>query len=86
MLVAISKAGGLLLHSATRDSYILRTDKDGVQHEIPVRLDEILKRKLQDVMLQPGDVLVVPGGGLRGGLRTDPPHIDPPASTRERPA
>jgi polysaccharide export outer membrane protein len=40
--------------------YIYRPDDQGVKHEIPVPLKEILKRKTPDVTLQARDVLYVP--------------------------
>lgn len=80
ILAAISEAKGLSQRSAARDSYIVRTDKEGVRHEVPVRLDEILRRLRRDMMLQPGDILVVPAASKS----RDPLHVDPPGSSGDR--
>lgn len=42
---------------------IIRTAADGVRHELPVNLDQILKHKAPDLPLQAGDILYVPENG-----------------------
>ena len=60
VLEVLSKAGGLTKFAAPNRSRIIRV-VDGKERSIQVRVGDIIKgEKTRDVMLQPGDVLVVP--------------------------
>ena len=60
ILEALSKAGGLTPFAAPNRTRIIRV-VEGKEKSIPVRVGDILKgEKTADVMLQPGDVVVVP--------------------------
>jgi polysaccharide export outer membrane protein len=60
VLEALSKAGGLTKFAAPNRSRIIRV-VDGKEKSIQVRVGDIIKgEKTRDVMLQPGDILVVP--------------------------
>jgi polysaccharide biosynthesis/export protein len=58
-LQALSSAGGFTQFARTSKIYILRT-QGGQQSKIPFNYKEVLKGKSADVILQPGDVIVVP--------------------------
>ena len=60
VLEVISKAGGLTPFAAPNRTRLIRM-VDGKEKSIQVRVGDIIKgEKTQDVMLQPGDVIVVP--------------------------
>jgi polysaccharide export outer membrane protein len=60
MLQAIASAGGLTDYANTKKIYILR-DEDGKHQKIPVRYKDALKGDGSlDVVLKPGDTIVVP--------------------------
>jgi polysaccharide biosynthesis/export protein len=56
-LVALAEG---LAPFAFKQAFIYRADATGTKQEIPVALDEILKRKTPDVPLEVGDVLYIP--------------------------
>jgi len=60
-LQALSSTGGFTQFAKLKDIYILRTE-DGKQVKHPFNYKEVLKGKLpeQNILLQPGDVIVVP--------------------------
>ena len=60
-LQALSSAGGFTQFAKLKDIYILRTE-DGKQVKHPFNYKEVVKGKLpeQNILLQPGDVIVVP--------------------------
>ena len=67
-LKILSLAGGLT-HTAKSDkAVILRKDNLGQQREVPVDLKKVLKRKSQDLQLQPSDILYVPESGSKRAL------------------
>ena len=59
VLKLVAMAEGLAPFSY-KQAFIYRADDSGVKQEIPIELDQILKRKAADVPLQVGDVLYVP--------------------------
>jgi len=61
-LVALSEG---LLPFAEKVAYIVRRDSTGVQQEIPVELDRIMKREAPDLKLQAGDIFYVPDNKSR---------------------
>jgi len=60
-LQALSSTGGFTQFAKLKDIYILRTE-DGKQVKHPFNYKEVVKGKLpeQNILLQPGDVIVVP--------------------------
>jgi polysaccharide export outer membrane protein len=61
-LVALSEG---LLPFAEKIAYIVRRDTNGVQQEIPVELDRIMKREAPDLKLRAGDIFYVPDNKSR---------------------
>ena len=59
VITAIAQAQGLGDYKPDI-AYIYRPDEQGVKHEIPVPLKDILKRKTPDVTLQAKDILFIP--------------------------
>ena len=61
VLQVLSAAGGLAPLASSRKIYVLRTEK-GQQHKLPFDYDAVIKGKHpeQNVLLQPGDTIVVP--------------------------
>jgi polysaccharide biosynthesis/export protein len=60
VLQAVARTGGLTERANLRGVHVLRKDKNGGQSRIPVNLRDIRKGKADDVVLQDGDVVVVP--------------------------
>ncbi len=60
LLHAIARAGGLTERANLKGVHILRKAADGTQVRIPVNLRDIRKGKADDVLLEDGDVVVVP--------------------------
>ncbi|MFQ5766566.1 MAG: polysaccharide biosynthesis/export family protein [Acidobacteriota bacterium] len=60
VLQAITKAGGATQRAALKKIEILRRRQDGGQQVIPVNLKAIRKGRAEDLILQDGDVVVVP--------------------------
>jgi len=60
-LDAVLAVGGLAPFAAGNRAKIVRTEK-GKQREIKIKLDDIINKgdMAQNILLQPGDVLVVP--------------------------
>jgi polysaccharide biosynthesis/export protein len=58
-LQALSSAGGFTQFAREKNIYILRTE-GGKQTKIPYDYKSVLKGKKEDIVLQPGDVIVVP--------------------------
>ena len=65
---AIAMAGGALSKSITERVRILRGQCDLVRETIVVNLKAIKKRRAEDVVLQPNDIVEVPRKGGHGGL------------------
>jgi len=61
VLQALSSAGGFTQFAKTKNIYVLRTE-GGKQVKHPFNYKEVVKGNLQDqnILLQPGDVIVVP--------------------------
>lgn len=58
-LQALSSSGGFTQFAREKGIYILRTE-NGKQVKLPYNYKDVLKGKQEDVVLQPGDVIVVP--------------------------
>jgi polysaccharide biosynthesis/export protein len=63
VLRALALGEGLGPLAAKKDAVIMRTSVEGVQTEIGIRLDRIIKAEEPDPVLQANDVLFVPGSG-----------------------
>jgi polysaccharide biosynthesis/export protein len=59
VLQALSSAGGFTQFAKTKSIYILR-NKNGKQEKVPYNYKDVVKGKLEDTALLPGDVIVVP--------------------------
>jgi len=61
VLQALSSSGGFTQFAKTKNIYVLRTE-EGKQVKHPFNYKEVVKGNLQDqnILLQPGDVIVVP--------------------------
>jgi len=60
LLQAIARAGGLTERASQRGVHVLRKAADGSQTRIPVNLRDLRKGKSDDIVLEDGDVVVVP--------------------------
>ena len=68
VLQALAMAEGLTSSAKKQNSVIIRTAKNGTRSEIPVNLDEILKRKAPDQYLQTNDIVFVPNNRVKAGF------------------
>jgi len=60
LLQAVARAGGLTERANLRGVHVLRKQADGSQKRIPVDLKDIRKGKADELLLQEGDVFVIP--------------------------
>ena len=60
LLQAVARTGGLTERANLRGVHVLRKRPDGSQLRLPVNLRDIRKGKADDIMLEDGDVVVVP--------------------------
>ncbi|MGH9870457.1 MAG: SLBB domain-containing protein [Candidatus Polarisedimenticolia bacterium] len=60
LLQAVARAGGLTERANLRGVHVLRKQADGSQTRIPVDLKDIRKGKADDLLLEEGDVVVIP--------------------------
>ena len=58
-LQALSSSGGFTQFAREKGIYILRTER-GKQVKLPYSYRDVLKGRQEDIVLQPGDVIVVP--------------------------
>lgn len=65
VLEALAMAGGTTPHSSLNSAKVIRRTPEGMQ-EIPVPLNKILGAKSEDLALQAGDVLFIPGSVTSG--------------------
>lgn len=68
VLQALAMAGGTTPHSSLRAARVIRRTAEGVQ-DIPVPLNRILQSKAEDLALQAGDVLYIPGSATASALQ-----------------
>jgi hypothetical protein len=68
----VALAHGLTGTAKANDAVIVRRNPDtGQTEEIPVRLRDIMRRKIADVRLMPNDTLIVPDSmGLKALYKT----------------
>jgi polysaccharide export outer membrane protein len=69
VLDAWALAGGGNPNAKRKETVILREHENGKVEEIAVDMDKLLARQIQDVTMQPGDVLYVPASKVRTGVR-----------------
>jgi polysaccharide export outer membrane protein len=67
-LKVLSLAGGLNNTAKLDHAVIIRRDRQGLQHEVPVDLKKVQKRETEDVQLLPSDILYVPNSGSKQAL------------------
>ena len=60
LLQAVARAGGLTERANLRGVHVLRKQPDGSQKRIPIDLKDIRKGKADDLVLEEGDVVVIP--------------------------
>jgi polysaccharide biosynthesis/export protein len=59
VLELLAQSGGLSQFAKSESIYVLRNE-NGRQTKIPFKYKKVIEGKMQDVMLQPGDMVVVP--------------------------
>jgi len=59
VLQALASSGGFTVFARRSKIYILRTT-NGKQERVPFDYDKVLKGKMPDVVLRPGDTIVIP--------------------------
>ncbi len=69
LIEALARAEGLGSTAASKDAKIIRPVPGGNRIEIAVNLQDVLKGKTKDVMLQPDDILYVPNSYAKGAFR-----------------
>ena len=79
---AIQMAGGLKKEAKVEKVRIIRELSDSTKQEIVVNFKDIRKKKAADLVLQPNDIVEVPGGRPHGPMFSIPgdvPGLKPPA-------
>ena len=69
LIEVMARAEGLSSTAAPKDAKIIRPVPGANRIEIAVNLTDVLKGKTKDVMLQPDDILYVPGSYAKGAFR-----------------
>lgn len=65
-LKVVALAHGVTSTAKSNDAVIVRKNTDtGTSQEIPVRLKDIMNRKIADVRLMPNDILIIPDSALK---------------------
>lgn len=67
-LKILALAGGFTSTAKTDRAVVIRKDGQGKQFEVPLDLKKIQNRKIEDVQLQPSDILFVPNSGAKQAL------------------
>lgn len=68
-LKVVALAHGVTNTAKSNDAVIVRKNADtGTSQEIPVRLKDIMNRKIADVRLMPNDILIIPDSALKKAL------------------
>jgi polysaccharide export outer membrane protein len=68
VLKVLALAGGLTSTAKQRSGVIIRQDPEAAQQQVPVDLEKILARKVEDPTLQPSDILFVPNSASRQAM------------------
>jgi protein involved in polysaccharide export with SLBB domain len=69
LIEALARAEGPVATASLKSATILRPLPGSKRVEIKVNLQDVLKGKAQDTMLQPDDILVVPDSYAKGAFR-----------------
>lgn len=67
-LKILALAGGFTSTAKTDRAVVIRKDGQGKQYEVQLDLKKIQNRKIEDVQLQPSDILLVPNSGAKQAL------------------
>jgi protein involved in polysaccharide export with SLBB domain len=67
-LKILALAGGFTSTAKTDRAVVIRKDGQGKQYEVRLDLRKIQSRKVEDVQLQPSDILFVPNSGAKQAL------------------
>lgn len=67
-LKILALAGGFTSTAKTDRAVVIRKDGQGKQFEVKLDLKKIQNRKIEDVQLQPSDILFVPNSGAKQAL------------------
>ena len=67
-LKILALAGGFTPTAKTDHAVVIRKDGQGKQYEVPLDLKKIQNRKVEDLQLQPSDILFVPQSGAKQAL------------------
>ena len=67
-LKILALAGGMNPTAKSDHAVIIRKDDQGKQHEVTVDLRKVEKREVEDVLLQPSDILYVPNSASKQAL------------------
>ena len=67
-LKILALAGGFTSTAKTDRAVVIRKDGQGKQYEVQLDLKKIQDRKIEDVQLQPSDILFVPKSGAKQAL------------------
>lgn len=62
---AVAKAGGPMKTAKMGDGILVRYDESGVRQEVAVDFNAILKGKKTDMVVQPNDVIFIPGSKFK---------------------
>lgn len=62
---ALMEAGGVLPTGSRKKAVIYRSNGTGSYSQVAVNLDDVMKGKANDVELQPGDQLFIPGNKMK---------------------
>jgi polysaccharide biosynthesis/export protein len=65
---AAALGGGFSRDAKLKECLIIRAQADGTKIEIPVNMQKVLQRSLQDVLMKPNDILYVPSNKVRSGM------------------
>jgi polysaccharide export outer membrane protein len=68
ILKLLALSGGLTRTAKQDKAVIIRKDAQGKQHEVPVDIKKVLARTIEDVPLQPSDILYVPDSASKQAM------------------
>ncbi|HYL64302.1 MAG TPA: polysaccharide biosynthesis/export family protein [Candidatus Methylomirabilis sp.] len=67
-LKILALAGGFTSTAKTDHAVVIRKDAQGKEYQVPLDLKKIQNRKMEDLQLQPSDILFVPQSGAKQAL------------------
>jgi polysaccharide export outer membrane protein len=65
---ALAQGGGFSKEAKKHECMIVRVHRDGTKEEIPVNLQKVLDGRMDDVEMQPNDILFVPANKVKTGI------------------